>query len=250
MPPPIPLPMDFERAALSWVTGAGSSGHWRVVASATAWSQAEGVIRQHVLAPQVLAGDVYGAGRLPLDPPYTFQVLASAQDHTILREALSEGTVSDNSAINSSVFEKLTIRDVRTTWRPLDMNDIVACVDHVWPLSARIRARVDYGPDWLLDFPVQHFNTMHVGPTPAFQVETGPILVPNTLIENEKDSPVEDFKLAYVFFNKTNVVDLMLWSYDQGRIRTRRTFSQFKRLENVIVEIYGMALPRPEGFAV
>ena len=65
--------IDFERACLAWTTKSGSVGRWRVIAAAT-----DAAGDQFVLAPMVMAGDVYGAGRLPLDPPYSFQICASS----------------------------------------------------------------------------------------------------------------------------------------------------------------------------
>ena len=68
---------DFDRAYLAWTTKAGSHGRWRLIASAIPVSGSGRAGEQFVLAPMVMAGDVYGTGRLPLDPPYSFQIWAS-----------------------------------------------------------------------------------------------------------------------------------------------------------------------------
>ena len=72
-----PPPLDFERANLTWVTKGNSRGRWRLIASAARWSPHAGEHDRFVLAPRIMAGDVYGAGMLPLDPPYGFQIAAS-----------------------------------------------------------------------------------------------------------------------------------------------------------------------------
>ena len=66
--------IDFSRAQIAWTTHDGSRGLWRVAAAArredggAAW----------FLAAGVMAGDVYGQGRLPLSRPIRFSSLPRA----------------------------------------------------------------------------------------------------------------------------------------------------------------------------
>lgn len=75
-------PIDFERAHLTWTTRDGSHGRWRLVASAIARSRNGGWQDRVVLVPMVMAGDVYGTGKLPRDLPYSYQFIASGSATT------------------------------------------------------------------------------------------------------------------------------------------------------------------------
>src|SRR5205085_10765114 len=103
---------DFTRSRLVWTTRAGSNGYWRLIASASLISSSDRTLDQYVLAPAVMAGDVYGSGRLLKVPPYSFQIFASRRRHTILRElgmSTVPATLADSTASNDNVFEKLAI---------------------------------------------------------------------------------------------------------------------------------------------
>src|SRR5689334_19590300 len=56
--------IDFTRSRLVWTTKAGSNGYWRLIASASLISSTNQTLDQFVLAPAVMAGNVYGSGRL------------------------------------------------------------------------------------------------------------------------------------------------------------------------------------------
>lgn len=233
-------PIDFDRAALTWTTKTGSHGRWRLAASATAWSRAKGPDELYVLAPMVGAGDVYGAGRLPRDPPYTFQVLASRRRHAIIREAATNTFVADSADGNDSLFESVDIHDPRHEGPQLVMADLVVDrIAHLWPLTCRVRARTRAGDDmeWLLDFPVNHINAKLASGVPLFQVETGPVLVPDALVSEPGASRNADFVLAYVFFNRLDRVDLSLAA--RSGTDGRRAFALFGRLNNVAIELFG-----------
>src|SRR5687768_14476304 len=62
-------PVDFGRAFLSWRLEDGTTGIWRIIASAH--QAGSDSADRFVLAPMVMAGNVFGSGRLPKDPPYS-----------------------------------------------------------------------------------------------------------------------------------------------------------------------------------
>jgi hypothetical protein len=73
--------VDFEKARISWTTKNGTNGYWRIAATACR----DGSTDYVALAPAVMAGDIFGAGRLPRDPPYMYQLIATRERHSILR---------------------------------------------------------------------------------------------------------------------------------------------------------------------
>ena len=218
--------IDFERACLTWKTKSGSVGRWRVIASAT-----DGTGERFVLAPMVMAGDVYGSGRLPLDPPYSFQIWASSRRHMILRDAMTASPVDDSAADNDEIFTQLDIHAPALTSPRVALDR----TSTAWPLTARLQVTGRDGMRWLLDFPVNHINHAQVRGEDAFHVETGPILVPATLVAG---APAKSgFALAYVFFNRPDQVDLALWGPRAGQ--PGRAYVHFGRLEDVAIHMYG-----------
>jgi hypothetical protein len=218
--------IDFERASLAWTTMTGSIGRWRIIASAL-----DHTGERFVLAPMVMAGDVYGTGRLPLDPPYSFQIWASSRRHAILRDSLTATRIEDSGADNDEIFTQVDIHAPALTSPRIDP----ARVSTTWPLTARLQVAGQDRMRWLLDFPVNHINHGRVRGEDAFHVETGPILMPATLVEGARGK--NDFALAYIFFNRLDRADLALWGPRAGHIG--RAFVHFGRLEGVVIEMYG-----------
>jgi hypothetical protein len=220
--------IDFERACLTWITRSGSVGRWRVIASATDVSG-----ERFVLAPMVMAGDVYGAGQLPHDPPYSFQIWASARRHMILRDSMSASPIDDSGAENSEIFTQLEIHAPALAGPRIDLDRAAAA----WPLTARLRIFSRDGAHWFLDFPVNHINHASGQGAGVFQVETGPILVPAALAAGVPAPG--GFALAYVFFNRPNRVDLALWGPRAGH--GERAYVHFGRLDGCEIEVYASA---------
>ena len=104
-----PPPLDFERASLAWVTKNNSHGRWRVIASTSCWTLRAGERDRFVLSPRVMAGDVYSTGKLPLDPPYGFQIVASPERHVIIRDFERDLPSRDTSDRNFEIFSELVI---------------------------------------------------------------------------------------------------------------------------------------------
>jgi hypothetical protein len=232
-PPP---PLDFERASLTWVTKNNSRGRWRLIASAACWSPQAGEHDRFVLAPKIMAGDVYGAGMLPLDPPYGFQIAASAQRHLIMRDFESGLPNRDSSDSNLDLFSQLVIDAPRLQCRRLDPALVTPhSIVGIWPLTARLHAVRD-GVEHLVDFPVLHVNTRQNGKPAAFQVETGPVLLPEALIEDPA-LVRGGFALAYVFFNRLDRLDLAVCA--PAGAPPRWGYVHSARCEDIAIELYG-----------
>ena len=221
--------VDFERARISWTTKTGVDGSWRVIATACPQDAADCIY----LAPAVMAGNIFGAGRLPLDPPYSFQLVATRDRHAIVREDEASGN-RDNEADNAAVFSSFDIHAPRHGARLIEIGALdAAAVAQLWPLSARLNVRGQRGTLWSLEFPVGHIST-RTGDAPAFQIESGPVLIPRDTVEIADASVIGGCYLAYVFLNKTSQVDLLAWG---PASKSRRSFVRFARIEGVATEL-------------
>jgi len=180
-----------------------------------------------------MAGDIYGTGKLPRDPPYGFQIIASSDRHVIIRDFESDLPDRNTANSNSQIFSSLTIE------APLLFDE--ACINRAsldgkpmrqaWPLTARLHVSKD-GVDHVSDFPVHHLNTK----AGAFQIETGPVLVPATLV-GDPALTVGGFALAFVFFNRLDQIDLAI----RGPVRpgsNRWSYIQFARWEGISIELF------------
>ena len=230
-----PPPVDFERASFAWVTRDNSHGRWRLVASTACWSQHAGECDRYVLSPRILAGDVYGAGQLPLDPPYGFQIVASPHRHVIIRDFERDLPKRDTADSNFEIFSELVINAPPLEGTRLDPDLLTPkTIAGIWPLTARLRS-TSGGVEHLLDFPVLHINTKQTGTSAAFQVETGPVLLPAALIEKPALTQ-SGFALAYIFFNRFDRVDLAIWGPVDAAVR--RGYVHRARLEDTVIELY------------
>src|SRR6476646_3705346 len=64
--------VDFERARISWTTkGGGINGSWRVISTACRKDSADCIY----LAPAVMAGNIFGTGRLAIDPRFSYKLV-------------------------------------------------------------------------------------------------------------------------------------------------------------------------------
>jgi hypothetical protein len=233
-----PPPLDFERASLAWVTKDNSHGRWRLIASTACWSPRAGEYNRFVLSPRIMAGDVYGTGKLPLDPPYGFQIVASPQRHVIIRDFEHDLPNRDTSDSNFEVFSDLVINAPPLECGRLDADLLTPkTIAQVWPLTARLHATID-GVDHLVDFPVVHINTKQIGKPAAFQIETGPVLLPAALIDNPALT-TGGFALAFVFFNRLDRLDLAIWGPVGAAGTVQRGYVHFARWDGVVIELYG-----------
>ncbi|MBX9846241.1 MAG: hypothetical protein K2Z80_30995 [Xanthobacteraceae bacterium] len=235
--------IDFTHSRLTWATMAGSCGHWRIIAIASRLGSGGHIVERFVLAPGVMAGDVYGAGRLMREPPYSFQIFASDSHHVIVREPCGSAPrtiVADTIAQNTTGFAALEIQIAQTDVVPIEPEwiDDEAVTAH-WPLTAEVEMVASDGNRWQLVFPVNHLNTATVGGEPAFQVESGPVLVPQTLIGNRSAFVGRGLALAYAYFNRTDRIDLALWGPHSRE--PSRAFQHFDRIEPAAVTIFGSA---------
>jgi hypothetical protein len=217
--------IDFDRARIVWQTHDGSHGLWRIVATARREPDGEA----WYLAPGVMAGDVYGQGRLPLQPPYSFQVIASREKHVMLREAVDAASVQDTVAPHADTFSRLII-DAPEIDAELAAP---AAAKERWPLAARVSVAGVSGVRWTLEFPVAHINLRDE--PPAWQVETGPIIAPSALIDIAGAAKPGGLQLAFAFFSRPDQLDLLAF----GPLGSgRRAFRHFAQLNDAAISLF------------
>ncbi len=230
--------IDFQNARLSWVTLDGIHGDWAIVAAAEKSAAAGAAAERFVLAPAVMAGDVFGTGRLPLDPAYTYQFFASTDQHVMVRESAVAGVVrADSEASNGNTFSRL---DIHAPSRAVATYDIASLtppqLQRGWPLSMKIDGNaVDNAEHWSVQCPVNHINSRG-GDRTGVQIETGPVLLPKAWFPATEALQPGGFLLAYIFCSRADELDLLTLAPTASGART---YSRFERLTDVSIELYG-----------
>ena len=223
--------IDFARARIAWTTPDGSRGLWRVVAAAR---ETGGARQAWFLAAGVMAGDVYGQRRLPLQPPYAFQFAASRARHVMFRQPLEASDLQDTDAPHSDTFSSVAIDAPEIEADAVRLDPVAAASR--WPLTARLSAAGPGGARWSLEFPVSHIN-LRDQPS-AWQVETGPVIVPADLMDIAGAAKSGGLQLAFLFFNRADRADLLALGPLGGSAAGRRGFAHVARLEGVEVELF------------
>lgn len=224
--------VDFERARISWTTKSGTNGYWRIAATACRDGSTDCI----ALAPAVMAGDIFGSGRLPRDPPYMYQLIATGERHSILRAGHDFGN-QDTEAENDGVFSALNIRTPQIAVRSIRFVELnSATLDQLWPLSVHLTVRSQTGGTWILEFPVNHISTKSK-PAQLFQIESGPVVIPQDILDISHASKIGECYLCYVFMSKTHQADLLAWG-PSGSATAPRGFKHFARISTMQAHIF------------
>ena len=228
---------DFERSRISWTLKADDiNGSWRIIATACRQDSSDCIY----LAPAVMAGKIFGTDRLPLEPPFSFQLVATRHRHAMIREGEASGR-RDSEADHGVTFSSFEIHAPRHATKHLEIGTLDSgAVTQQWPLSVRLKARGQRGELWNLEFPLSHVSTRAA----EFQIETGPVLIPRELIEIPDASIVAGCYLAYIFLNKASQVDLLAFGPGGNQ---RRSFVHFARIGGIETEIFGRRLQGDSG---
>ncbi len=127
-----------------------------------------------------MAGKIFGEDRLPLDPPYSYQLIATRKRHAIVRDGEASGN-KDSEADNETIFSSFDIQALRRAAKSIEIEVLnVGKVTRLWPITVRLNARAQRGEMWSLEFPVSHIS-MRSGNAVAFQIESGPRTYPARL---------------------------------------------------------------------
>ena len=170
----------FAVSHLHWLTRAEGSHGWFQIDSFLEWfPAAPKPPLQFVLAAAVPAGRMYASnGPLLKQPPYSFQLIAGHQEHTILRrpfDANQPGVPADSSQPHNHTFEGLSWKLSFADAQRLQPEDLAT-----WPapypyLNLLLEWR-HHGGLLRLQAPLRHWN--HRAKPAGWQIETGPLLWP------------------------------------------------------------------------
>jgi len=227
--------IDFDKAVLDWETREASRGRWRIIASAAQSMAATVEETRFVLTPMVMAGDVYGGGKLPLNPAFSYQFAASTSRHIIFRDYGDRLPPRDTADNNSQVFNSLKLDLPHRQLRVMHPQDLATrSSSKNWPLTARITLPLAGERSWVLEFPVNHISSRDGQNNFEFQVETGPVLIPQIYAgPTDLVESVGGFALAYIFFNRLDQADLALFSTASDSASFPRSFSHYIRLDKI-----------------
>lgn len=228
--------IDFVKAKMDWILKNGTRGSWQIVAAAYPINAKTDAQNAFYLAPVVMAGHLFGPNQLPITPAYSFQLIASRHKHIIFRNGEAQtniDSVSDNGTEFASFAHRIPVHSCRL----LELGSILP--DHLtelWPLQAQVHLLGRDGLSWILQFPVQHISHLGDGKGSKFQVETGPILVPQTCVSEEIARPTGGFFLAYAFFNKNTELQLLIFGSSEAS--AVRQYDRPARLADVSVHVF------------
>lgn len=175
-----PQAIRFAASHLHWLTRAEDShGSFQLDALLDWWPPAPQPPLQFVLAAAVPAGHMYApSGPLLKQPPYSFQLIAGHQDHTILRrplDARQPAVTADSSEPHGSTFQALSWQ---LSHRPAQQlrPEALAALPSPPPMLNLV---LEWGHNaglLRLQAPLRHWN--HRTEPASWQIETGPLLWP------------------------------------------------------------------------
>lgn len=203
--------IDFTASRIQWETLKDGSRGFFPVESTCCWQAGgSGQAETYVLSAGVLAGDVYGKGSLCKIPSYYFQVIAGIHHHSILRTPMLEQDElgADSVSAHQGTFAVFKISLIRKTGLFLpDFAKLNEAADQHRRITCQLRLAAKQG-NWLIEFPAKHLNLRDRDK--AWQLETGPVLLPRTLSLqpcSEREA-VEALAPCFVYANQNNQVEI------------------------------------------
>ena len=177
----------------------------------------------------VMAGNVYANDILAKLPSYSYHIAASQYSYQIFRNSHGALDCYDSIGSNQERFSELRLEIRPAVTRPIrSIEEIKAKTLAGSIFQASLSMEWD-GYRIGLHFPVNHINVHSM--EDSFQIETGPVLVPNAgpLGDENWDWKEKKVNLAYVFFNSWNKAEFLLWQpiqkISEQRVTETRTFS-------------------------
>lgn len=203
--------IDFNRSTMTWLTRQEHSyGRFNIESCCSIQNLGNKYSKVFYLGSPVIAGNVYAENNLVAQPTYFFEIVASEDEHIMLRKFLIYSPNKDSSDKNQSVFESLDIDLQETKALPLhDFNSILMEFNDKKAFSGRVKFQRSHEIKITIEFPVKHINVQPLNNN--FQVETGPILYPADIPLNYfKDNAVPMFNTAFIHFNCFDSAELTL----------------------------------------
>lgn len=205
-----PHAICFASSYLHWLTRAEASHGWFRLDACLQWlPQNPRQSLSYVLAAQVPAGRMYApTGPLLKQPPYSFQLIAGREEHTILRRSLTrvhDPDLTDTTQPHQITFQELSWNLRETASRQLSLDALFTFPDPPPILNLLLQWN---GPGWrlILQAPLRHWN-QRITPH-AWQIETGPILWPLDLEAFMADPSSSKLTTAWLHANRDSHVTI------------------------------------------
>jgi len=152
---------------------------------------------------------VYAEDRLFQIPSAEFRdIYSSTEQRTMSQHLTTDGKLSRGHATTSRYhFLTFDVNPHRQTRMLTTGAEIVEATATKSPLVGRTRIDDPNGQvSWILEYPIKTMNFMPK--TNSFQVDTGPILVPD--YESKADRPINRLEMAYVAYNRLDRAEFIL----------------------------------------
>ncbi|MBM81922.1 MAG: hypothetical protein CMJ78_15220 [Planctomycetaceae bacterium] len=152
---------------------------------------------------------VYAEDRLFQIPSAEFRNIYSSTDGRSLTESLTTDGKPSQARATANRYHFLTfdVNPHQNTRTLTSVEEIVKASATKTPLVGRTQIDDPNGQlSWTLEYPIKTMNFMPK--TNSFQVDTGPILVPD--YDSKADKPINRLEMAYVAYNRLDRAELIL----------------------------------------
>jgi len=223
---------DFSKSYLYWITSAEKSYGRFSLESKCTFIKKRQEKETFWLASAVMAGNVYEDDNLAKEPPYHFQLAASENEYLIFRDYLMWEQGCDSGGFCPKIFHKLEIHSEElSASKVADMVEIAKLARLGNSFNSIVCFQVNDNK-FILEFPVKHINIR--ADNGQFQVETGPILVPNMTSacgQMNKLGNKNQFQTAFIFFNCLDRAELLLKESPQVGSPQPRSYSGVQKIQ-------------------
>lgn len=211
---------DFLNANIHWITHPeGIEGIWEV-ASVLRLSPKNGSEQCSVLGAGVFAGRIFAEHPLVDTNTYFYQFAVSDNhQYKIFRTGIN--AVGDTS---EEIEKRFKAVNIMCPWIDLAQVKLQPNFMHALSMIVKVTTQMSDGRAELF-FPIKHANFCHQHQF-QFQVETGPILLPDNLL----DTGIENLTIGYAYFNS---FDQLTWL-----LRSQTGFDRVQVWSDVQIEFY------------
>jgi len=179
-----------------------------------------------------MAGNLYVNDNLAKTPPCQFQIAISDENYHIFRDYLVWECDCDSIGRNTDLFSKVAIRQAKTAARKVVASSEIAELAFAGNLFNGKLRFAGGTHAFALDFPVKHINIEASGLN--FQVETGPVLIPEGLFVSDCHIEGNDrmrLGTAYVFFNRFDRAEFIVKALSGAGGQRFRCYSDVIKVE-------------------
>ena len=202
--------IDFSSSNVHWITQKESSHGWFQLDSVLNWYPSTNrELYKYILATAVPAGRMYAnSGPLLKTPPYSFQLIAGQEEHSILRIPIGEqqsDSPNSSTQAHESVFKKIEFNLMYCNAEKLGP-DSLAKLQTLCPTLNIVVEFTSENGFFEIQAPLRHWN--YRNDPSGWQIETGPILWPKKLDSFNKEPNTRCLSPAWIHANQENLISI------------------------------------------